>query len=429
MKHNTDIASAIIGAVEGVTKGWTKQRKAEERDYSRRLNRQAALTRMRRVTIKEAACQVMAEAYLKASSGGTLPAAARQIMYAARGQIQDLAGRPLDDKYFTQTLLPDYMAENPAETASWDVIYDARGNFVEPHTELTVPLGTVDVRDYLEGVAGHVVRAPSIRIDEERYPTKGPQHRFSGILFCEKEGFLPLFKAVHLAERFDITIMSTKGLSVTAARHLVEQLCSRYGVPLLVLRDFDKSGFSIVGTLRRDTRRYEFTRDFNVIDLGLRLEDVEEWELESEEVLYSKKQGDPRPNLFENGATEEEAAFLVADGDPADGYHGERVELNAFASADLIAFIETKLRENNITKVIPDEDTLTAAYRRAAEAVLLKQRTTALAQAIHAKAEQIRVPKELARKVKRALKQQPTLSWDDALLQMAEERFVKTEGL
>ena len=33
------------------------------------------------------------------------------------------------------------------------------------------------------------------------------------MLFIEKEGFLPLFEAVHLAERYDLAIMSTKGMS------------------------------------------------------------------------------------------------------------------------------------------------------------------------------------------------------------------------
>ena len=43
--------------------------------------------------------------------------------------------------------------------------------------------------------------------------------------------------------------MSTKGMSVTACRMLVEELCGRQGLPLFVLHDFDKSGFSIQQTL------------------------------------------------------------------------------------------------------------------------------------------------------------------------------------
>ena len=46
---------------------------------------------------------------------------------------------------------------------------------------------------------------------------------------------MPLFKEVKLAERYDIAIMSTKGMSVTASRELVDQLCAEGDIPLLVL--------------------------------------------------------------------------------------------------------------------------------------------------------------------------------------------------
>ena len=49
-------------------------------------------------------------AYRILSGGATLPANARQIMYAARPAILRLTGRDkIDDKYFTQPLLPDYV--------------------------------------------------------------------------------------------------------------------------------------------------------------------------------------------------------------------------------------------------------------------------------------------------------------------------------
>ena len=77
-------AKLIIGAVQGVTKKWAKQRKREERDAAARMNRRDALTRRRSVSIRDAAFDAMERAYLKASANGTLPAHARQIMYAAR---------------------------------------------------------------------------------------------------------------------------------------------------------------------------------------------------------------------------------------------------------------------------------------------------------------------------------------------------------
>ena len=105
-------ADTIIGAVQGVTKKWAKQRKREERDAAAAMNRRYAMTRHRSVSIRDAAFDIMEHAYLKASANGTLPAHARQIMYAARPYIQQHADRELGqrfDQYFTQQLLPEYI--------------------------------------------------------------------------------------------------------------------------------------------------------------------------------------------------------------------------------------------------------------------------------------------------------------------------------
>jgi predicted GNAT family acetyltransferase len=237
-------AKAIIDAVEGVTKKWAKQRMREDRERSAASNRHYIMTRSRHVSLKAAAWQHMEEAYLKASANGKLPAQARQVMYAARPHIQRTADPSLGkgfDQYFTQTLLPDYIEE---KGVAWNVVYDARGHFTEPHTDKEVPLGT----------------------------------------------------------------------------------------------------------LQRNTRRYQYNTSMKVIDLGLRLEDIDG--LESEEVYIDRGAA---ANLRKNGATEEEIAYLLS---------GRRVELNALASDELVAFIERKLKKHGIAKVIPDTDTLEAAYRR-----------------------------------------------------------------
>jgi DNA topoisomerase VI subunit A len=46
----------------------------------------------------------------------------------------------------------------------------------------------------------------------------------------EKEGFTEILSAARIAERFDIAIMSTKGMSSTAARRLVDNMCFEYGI-------------------------------------------------------------------------------------------------------------------------------------------------------------------------------------------------------
>jgi len=409
-------ATAIIDAVKAVTKKWARQRRAEEREAARASRRRDALVRRRRVTVKDAAWEVIPAAYLKASSGGTLPPQARQVMYAARGPIQERAERMLDDQYFIQTVLIEYLDAHAEETKTWDIVFDARGHFHEPHTNLIVPLGTIDVRRYLADVATHRVGDLHAAVPEA-YPTRGPRHRFSAVLFVEKEGFLPLFEKVQLAERFDLAIMSTKGLSVTASRALVDHLCGAHDIPLLILRDFDKSGFSIAATLQRDTPRYKFVNRIKVIDLGLRLDDVEKEGLESEDVAYPKS--DPRPNLLENGATNDEMQFLCSGGNRWDGFTGRRVELNAFASADLVRWLEKKLNQHGITKVIPDGLTLEAAFRRARQGTVFRERARKVLDDIRIELAEEQVPASLERHVRGRLRDQPALAWDQVLAELA----------
>jgi len=356
------IGDAITKGVTSVSKEWTKYRKKEYRSQAlgRRAREDLMYGRIWEKSIKDIAYECMKEAYLKASGGGTLPASARQIMYQARPMILTQIDKQLGknfDQYFTQQLLPGYLMKYSNKTNDWDVVFDARGHFWEPHTNKEIQLGTLEVRNYLGDTNKNDSNSLENWLDRFQavnYPTTGPNNRFQNVLFIEKEGFIPLLKKSKIAERYDLAIMSTKGFASTAARSLMERLdCVRF----LVLHDFDKSGFSIVGTLSRDTWRYEFENPPEIIDLGIRLVDIEEEGLESEPVYYRER--NPRRNLIENGAMEEEIEFLVT------GYgEGQRVELNAFASDHFIEWLERKLKKHGVNKVIPGEKILSNAYRR-----------------------------------------------------------------
>ena len=358
------LRSALETSVKSVTKDWTKaKRHADKRNrlHERQLDRFARYER--RVSIKDAAYQVMERAYLKASANNTLPANARQIMYAARPLVLDLTdGRCWKNSSdFTQRLLPDFMAQHGA--LGWDVAFDARGHFVEPHTDERVDLGTLDVRRYLHEWTSEVSDDLDVDLSEKPLlPTAGPAHRYQFALFIEKEGFNPLLKTSQIAERYDLAIMSTKGMSNTAARLLVERL-SDQGVTILVARDFDVSGFSIVQTLRSSNRRYQFRSRPNVVDLGLRLADVAAMGLDSEPVDYRNRK-DPRIRLRQCGATADECDYLVA---------GERIELNAMDSAQFIDWLEKCLTEAGVAKVVPNADVVTTAYRRAVKRARVQQ--------------------------------------------------------
>jgi len=415
------VDKAVVDAITGITTKWCKTRKAEERQAASTARRMERMTRpQRRWTQVEAADAVMEKAYLAASANGTLPAHARQIMYQARGPMQEFLGKTLDkgfDQYFCQNLLPNYLANHPEQTEKWDVVFDARGHLTEPHTKRSVPLGTLQVRSYLsESARPSEHHAGWGDLDTGSYSTCGPRHRYSALLFIEKEGFTPLFEAVHLADRYDIAIMSTKGMSTTASRLLVERLCAEHDIRLLVVRDFDRSGFVIASTLSRSTRRYEFSDEHavRVIDLGLRLEDVTTRDLPAEEVCYGKS--DPTDNLIENGATAEEIAFLCRGYEHnRGGYWGERVELNAFTSDALVDWIEGKLDALRIKKVVPDETTLELAYRRSAEADYINRHTRKIATAARAHAARISLPDDLHDEVEDRLQQDRRIPWDQAV--------------
>lgn len=181
-------AQQLLQALAKVTADWTRQRKAEERNRRAELRRLDALTRQPKISVKAAAWEYLEQGYLHASDHKRLVATARQVMYSCRKYILNRTGEDnLNDEYFTQTLLPDFMEEFPELTADWDVVFDARGSLIEPHTGVRIPLGTLDVRGYLRGQDKREYRDPY----EHGYQfsrgwrTFGPKHRYNAILFCE----------------------------------------------------------------------------------------------------------------------------------------------------------------------------------------------------------------------------------------------------
>ena len=79
----------------------------------------------------------------------------------------------------------------------------------------------------------------------------------------------------------------------------------------------DKTGFSISGTLQRDTWRYEFQNEIDVIELGLSLKDVEQMRLDFEFQYHDEKVNKEKmiANLRENGASEAVIEFMFQDFD------------------------------------------------------------------------------------------------------------------
>lgn len=402
----TSFAESVAYAVLRVTKPWAEIKKQQDREQRQAAayRRDRYFTGSLRVTNRDAAFQVIPQAYQKASGNGQYPATARQIMYAARPAIQEKTGRRLNDQYFTQTLLPDYIREH-SEAEKWDVVYDARGHLKEPHTGRIIGLGTSEVRNYLgssadEPLAG--IDLPAFAYSEEYI--EGPGRRYGTLLYIEKEGFLDLLKSAGIPNRYDLAVASSKGMSSTATRELIEGLSGR--VKILVLHDFDKAGFSILGTLQRDTRRYSFGSPPEIVDVGLRLEDVKEWKLETEQTYHQGR--NPQWNLRENGATEEEIEFLLR----------ERVELNAFTSEDFVKWLEEKLDDQGVEKVIPDDALLYKVYRRIKSLELWREFFEEHRKDVEAKIKKLKVPTNLRKRVVQHLDKYDDVPWDIALTEL-----------
>ena len=232
--------------------------------------RRCARSGIGRVSIKDAAYEWMETAYLKASADNTLPANARQIMYALR-PLRAGGDRPVLGRL--ELLHPDPAArlhERVRRPTTGTSCSTPAATSRSPTTAHASTWGRSTCARYLASRPQDAEDLDPASLIATSFPTAGPDNRFRFALFIEKEGFDPLLKAARIAERFDIAVMSTKGMSVTAARMLVEQLSER-GVTFLVAHDFDKAGLSILETLRSDTRRYQFETEPNVVDIGLRL--------------------------------------------------------------------------------------------------------------------------------------------------------------
>jgi DNA topoisomerase VI subunit B len=200
--------TALTKAIKVTTKHITAaKRKADREDRLRnkQIEEMRKHQKSRQMTVRDAAFSVMEKAYMHASDDNKLPANARQIMYAARPYVIELTGKAVPWKksaYFTQKILPDFQKLYSELTTGWDVVYDARGKLVEPHTNERVDLGTVAVRRYVNNwtngcnISTKMSGSLSLGIN-----TSGPVNRYRYALFVEKEGFDELWKSVELARR------------------------------------------------------------------------------------------------------------------------------------------------------------------------------------------------------------------------------------
>src|SRR5262249_59710515 len=104
----------------------------------------------------------------------------------------------------------------------------------------------------------------------------------------------------------------------------------------------DRGGLTVPGAPEGYPRRYSFSCDPHVIDLGLRLADVRELDLQDEEVFDKGRPSVRRANLRENGATGEEIEFLLH----------RRVERKATNSGQLVAGLWKQVQQRRSPQIV-----------------------------------------------------------------------------
>lgn len=408
-----NLKDALSKGLTSTTKVWkSEMRKADRNDRMPSYGRFYSNRR----TVKDAVYKHLEEAYNKASSNGKFWANARQIFYALRPLIQgeiDKDVNKLKQAYITGVLLKDYLEEGCGNSNQWRIAWDARGHFEEPHTRKQIGLGGVDVEDYQNKWNSDVSMEMDFDV-KTILPTIGPEDRYKSVLFIEKEGFNEILDEAKIAETYDMAIMSTKGMPVKAACDLLHALPA--DVKIFALHDFDKSGFTIIKTLREGVRLSEGSE---VIDLGFRLEDVKG--IPTEDVGGDTSVWAARNHLEECGATPEEIEFLIPESSVSHrGWDGQRVELNAITSEEFVEFLRRKLDQHKPEKVIPAEKVLKETYRRAMLGVKVRD----FIDKRQEDAREYKAPKSLAAKIRGKLDASPNLSWDQAIWELAREQEI-----
>jgi len=321
----------VVEAIEAMlrsTKDLFKAHKRTERAVAAELRRSWQPVKDQEALLPIVA-EVMDEAVAAASDNGKLPYSARTLYYQVRPRIQRYTDKPLTMGYFSQTLLVQYQREHDKLPGLYR---EPRGHLIEPHTAIEIPLGTLELAKYT--------------------PTPWTYNK---IFFVEKAGLWPVLQAALIGERYDMAVIRGAGEPVEAIRAWLEnQKPGDYEI--FSLTDADRHGYGIRHTLTDETWRMP-GYSIKVTHLGLTAAQALDAGLATEKVVYQSACPErvlSRLDEVEREWFEGVATTVRHTGRNRVNYDCLRAELNAFAGADLIAFVERRLQEEDASpKVVP----------------------------------------------------------------------------
>jgi hypothetical protein len=342
---------AMRDAVASITADWEKQRRAEERNQARaqkRIERMRAENRAPEASLKDLVLKHLPVVVQKISEGGRLSFTQRDVFYGVRPLVQAEHEKSLTYSYFT-SLITDY--ENDfGEIAGMQ--REARGSIYHPHLRQEIPLCTETVAKYHR-----------------------PFWTFNKMVYIEKAGTQQNLIETGWPEEFDCAIASVAGFTTRAIKDLVDLLAqSTEPVTVFCVHDADAAGTMIWHTLQNETKA-RGVRKIEVVNLGLEPWEGVEMGLEIEEAEPIERRRSVAPYV---GDHDHEWRSWLNDRNCdswSEWLQGYRIELNAMAPAQRIAWITKKIEKHPPRKVIPPHQVLHEKRLSAAREVITDELT------------------------------------------------------
>jgi hypothetical protein len=266
---------------------------------------------------KEIVLSVLDEAIAKVSDSGKYRFNCRQLFYAVRPYIISELG--VEPTYGNFTAVITNHEDEHGLIAN--MYRDARGTLYHPHTGEDISIGTLAVETY------------------ER-----PKWTFNKVLFIEKEGFFEALKAAQWPERYDCALLTSKGFSTRAVRDFLDMLAedAEEDITVFCAHDADAFGTMIFQTLQEETRA-RGRRKAEIINIGLEPWEAYQLGLEPEDRDKDSKEA-PVADYLRN----------TMDGTNwVDWLQRKRFELNAMTMPQFIQWLDGKMEEHGVQKVIP----------------------------------------------------------------------------
>jgi hypothetical protein len=246
--------------------------------------------------------------------------------------IQTYTNAYLSDKYFGAILF-DYWREFGRNKLIYN---DPRGVLHTPHGEILLPLGTLEVDQYVF-----------------------PEHEYNKILYIEKKGLWHTIKAANLHQKYDMAVIAGEGYSSEAIRILLDKAQTGQDYTIFVLHDADPDGYNILRTIQDSTKRMP-NHNIEVIDLGLRVQDAIDLNISCETFTRKKELAqDLELNAIERDYFGGKLKVIGTK----KSWVCQRIELNAMSAGELVDYIDKGIsqaieRHKLDKKVIPPELTL-----------------------------------------------------------------------